>query len=56
MSRSNLFIKRIVIAILAKVADFVEFKKDEKMQENLIRGIMTIFASDGADNNDLCLK
>jgi hypothetical protein len=38
------------------VSDFDLFKDNLQMQEEFIRGVMGIFASEEGENKDLCLK
>eukprot|EP00347_Sterkiella_histriomuscorum_P023381 403334851 len=52
----NLIVKRKIIQLLALVSDFDQVQKEQKLQEEFIREIMGIFASQQGDNNDLCLK
>ena len=54
---SNLIVKRKVLQLLAQASDFDQLKNNLQMQEEFIRGVMGIFASnDSADNADMCLK
>ena len=49
--------KRKVLQLLAQASDFDQLKNNLQMQEEFIRGVMGIFASnDSADNADMCLK
>ena len=49
-------VKRKIIQMLSQVADFEQLKNNLQMQEEFIRGVMNIFASQDSENKDLCLK
>ena len=38
------------------MSDFEQLKNNLQMQEEFIRGVMTIFASQEIENRDMCLK
>jgi len=51
-----LIVKRKILQLLAQVSDFEEIKDNLDMQEEFIRGVMGIFASNEGENKDMCLK
>jgi len=53
---NNLIVKKRSIEMLKVLSDFDDFQKDTTLQTNLIQGVFRTFASEEADNADLCLK
>ena len=53
---NNLIVKKRAIELLVKLSDFEALQANTQAQEGLAQGVLRIFASEDADNADLCLK